>query len=278
MRVLILGATGMAGHVIQNYLSERSEYEVISASRSNELHSFDASDLSSVEQLLRNVKPDFVVNCVGVLVQASNADPALAVNVNSLLPHALACYGRQLGFRLIHISTDCVFSGQHGPYIESDPTDAWDHYGKSKSLGEVLDDKNVTIRTSIIGPEIRDDKTGLLEWFLAQIGLVQGYTRAIWSGVTTLELAKFVDHLLQKPELTGLVHLTNGKGISKFDLLCHIQETWSKDNVQIEPYCGKRVNKSLVSSRKDLEYSVPSYSDMLGDLKNWASGLPLSNN
>ncbi|WP_026245137.1 dTDP-4-dehydrorhamnose reductase family protein [Alkalispirochaeta alkalica] len=267
MRVLILGATGMAGHVIQNYLSASSKYEVVPASRSGSSHSFEASDLPSVERLLRATRPDFVVNCVGVLVQAANTDPALAVNVNSLLPHALVRYGREFGFRLIHISTDCVFSGQHGPYVESDPTDAWDYYGKSKALGEVIDDKNVTIRTSIIGPEIRDDKTGLLEWFLAQNGVVQGYTRAVWSGVTTLELAKFVDQLLQKPELTGLVHLTNGKGISKFDLLCLIQEIWSKGDVQIEPYCEKRVNKSLVSSRRDLGYVVPGYHDMLAELK-----------
>ena len=263
----MLGSTGMAGHVVAHHLQTLSAYEVLTASRSHGDLFFDACDHQSVERLLRAVKPDCVINCVGVLVQTSNQDPVLAVQVNSLLPHLLATHGLDLGFRLIHISTDCVFSGQHGPYIESDPTDAWDHYGKSKALGEVVDSKNLTIRTSIIGPEVRDPKTGLFEWFMAQEGVVKGFTRAIWSGVTTLELAKFIAFALETPDLTGLVHLSNDVGTSKYELLSLIQKIWQKQNVSIEPCGKKRVNKSFVSSRDDMSYVVPNYDTMLIELK-----------
>ena len=180
--------------------------------------------------------------------------------INAYFPHLLKRLSDEVGAKLIHISTDCVFSGKKGNYTEDDFRDADDVYGRSKALGEIINDKDLTIRTSIIGPELKENGEGLFHWFMHQCGEINGFRTAIWGGVTTLELAKAIDFSLDNG-IVGLIHLSNGVGISKFDLLNLFKEIWGKDTV-IKPYDGNEVDKSIEKSLR-LDYEVPSYRQML---------------
>ena len=170
---------------------------------------------------------------------------------------------------MIHISTDCVFSGTGGNYKESDVKDGKGYYAQSKALGEVINDKDLTIRTSIIGPELKNNGIGLLGWFLKQSGEVRGYTQAIWSGVTTLELAKYIYSYLQGSRLSGILHLTNNRPISKFDLLEIIKKVYQLNAISVVPYADYQSNKSFINTRVDVNYTVPDYQVMIEELKNW---------
>ena len=270
-KVLVLGAEGMAGHMIAAYLQRQSHYQVVPAARSSSTpeYRFDAAVPESVETLVREQKPDHVVNCVGLLVRQAADNPAMAIKINAEYPHQLALLAASTGFRLVHMSTDCVFSGRDGPYVESDPTDALDVYGKSKALGEISAPGVLTIRTSIIGPEISRHQTGLFHWFMEQRGPVRGFTRAIWSGVTTLELARAVVFALEKREISGIAHLTNNYAISKYNLLRCMVRVWDRSDVTVVPDSAQRVDKSIVSTREDFDYEVPDYYAMLSSLRDW---------
>ena len=268
-KILILGAAGMAGHVIAECLSQKSECEIIQCARSPltpDTIVLDVTEFSKVEDVLRDEKPDVVVNCVGMLVQASQDRVDQAILVNSYLPHFLSKLGREYGFKLIHISTDCVFSGNRGGYSEDDFRDGDTAYARTKALGEVINDVDLTLRTSIIGPELKQEGTGLLHWFLMQKGDIKGYTKVYWSGVTTLELAKAVDHCIYKG-VTGLVNLTMNRKISKYELLVECQKVWNHNKVRIIPDDAPVSDKSLVFHRTDLPFQLPAtYPDMLADL------------
>ena len=270
-RVLVLGSRGMAGHVLARVLRENPEIEVIGARRDHpdEALRFDAQELPTVERLINTIQPNVVVNCVGMLVKASNENPRSALLVNALLPHSLHELSRKCGFAFIHISTDCVFSGRDGPYIETDEADGLDVYAKSKWLGEIATGGSLTVRTSIIGPEISDHATGLFEWILQQSGEVNGFTRAFWSGVTTLELARAIAAWIVGPRPSGLVHFTNGEPISKYNLLRLICSIWEKNDVSIVPVPMPALNKTIISTRSDTHWSVPSYEQMLRDLRSF---------
>ena len=212
-RILILGAGGMAGHVMAEYLAQKPEYEVIRCARraaTPDTILLDVTEFSHVEDVLGEQRPDIVINCVGMLIQTSRDRLDQAILINSYLPHFLSRLGIKLkyGFRLIHISTDCVFSGDRGGYAEDDFRDGDTPYARTKALGEVINDRDLTLRTSIIGPELKQNGTGLLHWFLMQKGEIKGFTSAYWSGVTTLELAKVVDDCIAHA-ITGLVNLTH---------------------------------------------------------------------
>jgi len=268
-KVVVLGAKGMAGHVIAEYLSELDKYEIFGVAKEAGKHVTKIMDVLEKDKLhsyLSDIQPDIVINCVGMLVSQSNADVKSAIRTNALLPHELSDFGNQIGFKLLHLSTDCVFSGRDGNYTESSPKDGLDNYAKSKALGEVVNDKDLTIRTSIIGPELKNG-TGLLHWFLKQEGEIKGYTHAYWTGVTTLELAKAIDAMIDQ-DIRGLYHLCPKEKISKYDLLTLFQKVWNK-NITILPFEGYTIDKSLVCTRQDFQYKDLFYEDMIEELKLW---------
>lgn len=271
-KILVLGAGGMAGHVMAECLSKKQRYEVTRCARRTftpDTILMDVTDFSNVENILSEQQPDIVINCVGMLIQASQDRIDQAILINSYLPHFLSGLGRKYGFRLIHISTDCVFSGSRGEYSEDDFRDGDTPYARTKALGEVINDRDLTLRTSIIGPELKKNGTGLLHWFLMQKGEVRGFVKTYWSGVTTLELAKLADDCVVHGA-TGLVNLTTIPKISKYDLLVECQNVWRHDTVNIIPDDSHSSDKSLVSHRQNLEiHSPPAYSTMLVELRDF---------
>lgn len=270
LRIVVLGAGGMAGHIVTSHLQGREEWIVRGFARSSTPFAVQHVDITNLEVLqsaLRGERPDVVVNCVGCLVQASQADVANAVFVNSYLPHMLARWGAEDDFRLIHLSTDCVFSGRAGSYDETAFRDGDTPYARTKALGEVVNSRDVTLRTSIIGPELKRDGTGLLHWFLMEREPVRGYRDVYWSGVTTLELAKAVEHCISS-NVSGLVHVCPGEKISKLALLRLCSEVFLRGDVQ-EADDGPRSDKSLRNTRMDFRFSPPDYRTMLCQLRDW---------
>lgn len=261
----------MAGHVVYTYLNEKNKYQLLGTTNSNDFEGNTAKlDIFNQENLLgliENFNPDIVVNCIGMLINGANQFPDKTIYANSFFPHLLRRLSFEKSFKLIHISTDCVFSGKNGKYTEKSFKDATDIYGLSKSLGEINDASNLTIRTSIIGPEIKQKGEGLFHWFMNQRGPIYGYKSNIWSGVTTLELAQFIDWVIENP-LTGLCHLTNNDSISKFDLLHLFNAIYSKQLI-ISDEKDYASNKSFVNTNSAIGYSVASYKKMLEDQKEF---------
>lgn len=276
MKLLIIGGKGMAGHMIKDYFCERTEHEVWYTQReesSEEIKkaggiTLNVFDEASTAAILSKIKPDAVINAVGLLNNRADDRKLEAIYVNSLFPHKLAEHGRRLGFRTIHISTDCVFSGARGEYSETDIADGTTVYAKTKSLGEMVDNENVTIRTSIIGPELKSDGIGLFHWFMQQKGKVRGFRQVYWNGVTTLELAKVIDWILPR-KMSGLLHLCVSQKISKYDLLERLKKVFAREEVELVPFDGIQSDKSLVCTRTDFTYPVSDYSAMLDEMKYW---------
>lgn len=271
--IILLGSTGMAGHVLYHYLESTQKYNLIDVSFRKKLTEntivLDIRDKAALEELLIKVKPDYIINCIGILIKGS-ADTENAIYINAYFPHLLKKIGDQIGAKVIHLSTDCVFSGEKGSYKEDSFRDADDVYGRSKALGEIDDINHLTIRTSIIGPEIKKNGEGLFHWFIRirQQNEVVGYTNAIWTGVTTLVLAKAIESHLSGESASGIVHLTNGKRITKFELLNLFNSIWSKNNIIKEGIGKKNVDKSLTKSHT-FKYDVPSYEAMLREQFLW---------
>ena len=260
-RLLILGGAGMLGHKVWQRLSARFDARVTLRGRVSDyaalnlfdpkrvIEGVDVTDFARLDALIDEVRPEAVVNCVGIIKQLAEAQQAIpSITINSLLPHRLAAACASVGARLVHISTDCVFSGRRGMYREDDPSDAEDLYGRSKFLGEVGGAKAVTLRTSIIGRELRGT-SGLVEWFLQHRGgAVDGYEKAIFSGFTTLELADLIGDVLEKhPQLEGLYQVST-EPIDKLRLLQLLNEAYGA-NVIIRPSSAVRIDRSLDSSR-----------------------------
>lgn len=261
MKILVLGATGMLGHAVMQILSEDPELEVSGTVRAQSGKRFfpaniadrlvtgvDVENQDSLTEVLAMSRPDVVVNCIGLVKQLAQAyDPLQALPINALLPHRLAKLCSLGNARLIQISTDCVFSGKTGNYVESDFPDAGDLYGRSKLLGEVEYENSITLRTSIIGHELQSPHS-LIDWFLAQEGTCRGYTSAIFSGLPTIVLAKIIrDVVIPRPELFGLYHVS-ADPISKFDLLQLVAKKYGKD-IQIVPDDSLKIDRSLDSAR-----------------------------
>lgn len=228
----------------------------------------DAMDLASIDALLDRLRPDAVINCVGIIKQRPAAyDAVPSITINSLLPYRLAAKLDEWGGRLVHVSTDCVFDGSRGSYTELDRTDAPDLYGRTKALGEVTSPNSVTLRTSIIGRELREHRS-LLDWFLSQNGRkVAGYRRAWWSGVTTNHLADLISLLIeQHPELSGLFQVSSGR-MSKYDLLQLIREAFALD-IEIEPDDGLFMDRSLTGDKLEaaIGYRCPPWSELLSQM------------
>lgn len=277
MKVLVLGVTGMLGNAMFRVLSEQSDLRVFGSARNasarryfheqwqpNILGGVDVENHDSLVRLFGEVRPDVVINCVGLVKQLADADdPLQAIPINALLPHRLAALCRAGGARFIHISTDCVFSGTKGGYLESDFADADDLYGRSKFLGEVAYPHSITLRTSIIGHELSGARS-LVNWFLAQQGTIKGFTRAVFSGQPTVVLAGVVrDHVLPRPDLSGLYHVAAAP-INKYDLLRLVAQIYRKD---IEIVADERlvIDRSLDASRfrEVTGYRAPSWEEMI---------------
>ncbi|MCD1162387.1 dTDP-4-dehydrorhamnose reductase family protein [Peribacillus frigoritolerans] len=271
MKVLILGGKGMAGHVITAYFQKNPQYKVFYTSRDPECKDsiyLDITIPTKLEEIIESIMPDIIINCIGILNDHASNNPKLAFQVNSLLPHELVKLTERNNGKLIHISTDCVFSGTKGNYTEDDIPDGTSFYAQSKQLGEIISDKHLTIRTSIIGPELKADGIGLFQWFMKQKGEIKGYEKVLWNGVTTLELAKAIEVLIEN-NVTGLYHLGSGNKVSKYNLLKLIKRTFNKADVEILPDSHIVQDRTIKNTRNDFYYQIPTYEHMLKELKSW---------
>jgi dTDP-4-dehydrorhamnose reductase len=282
MKILVMGASGMLGNAVLRVMSQQHDWSVYGALRSPNpalqilapqaqlIHGIHADQPDSLMAAFGKSQPQVVINCVGLVKQlAISDDPLEAIPVNSLLPHRLAKLCELTHARLVHISTDCVFSGSKGNYSESDFPDAQDLYGRSKLIGEVSYRHAITLRTSIIGHELGRGH-GLIGWFLSQQGLVKGYTKAIFSGLTTYELSHIIrDYIIVNNDLCGLYHLA-AEPISKHDLLHIVNREYGKA-LQIEPDETVRINRSLDASRfsKVTGYVAPTWPHLIAQMREF---------
>lgn len=283
MRILILGGDGMLGHqLLRQFVGVQQvrvtlrlgpegyeRYGLFDQDRA--YYEIDARQTNALVQVLESFRPEAVVNAIGIVKQRSDAKEVIpSLEINSLLPHRLAQACRSIGSRLIHLSTDCVFTGRKGLYCEADTPDADDLYGRTKLLGEVVEPHCLTLRTSMIGPEL-SRKSGLLEWFLAQEGkTVKGFVKAIFSGFPTVELARIIELVLLKgPGLHGLYHVASDP-ISKYDLLTLIRDRLHLP-IAIEPDSTFECDRSLDASRfhKDTGYSPPPWDVMIDHMASY---------
>ena len=267
MRILVLGKTGMLGHVVYNYFKE-NDYEVFGTTTKEGTLQYDAyNNLEKIEDIITEIKPDVIVNCIGILNQVCEDNKVLAVKLNSLLPHYLDSLSTKYNFKFIHISTDCVYEGTKGKYDESSQPDATSFYGRSKALGEVKNTNSVTLRTSIVGPDANPKGIGLFQWFMKQENTVGGYTKVIWTGVTTIELAKQIEVAI-KNNLTGLNHVVNNDFISKKDLLELFKKYFNK-NIEITNNDKVISEKTLIKTDASYNFDVPSYEKMVEEMRDW---------
>ena len=269
IKVLILGSTGLIGHQVYNYLKLHSDYNLSNISYRKKLREdtilLDIRDEKVFLDKIEEINPDIIINCIGVLINSANKDPENAIFINAYMPHRLMKLADQIGSKLIHISTDCVFSGnKKGPYIETDEKDGKDTYAKAKGLGEIVNTNHLTLRTSVVGPELKTNGEELFHWFMNQSGTINGFTKAIWSGVTTLELAKAV-HWAIENKITGLYHITNNQAINKHELL-NLFKKHTKKEIEIIAVDGKEVYKNFIDTRREIDYIIPSYDKMIENI------------
>jgi dTDP-4-dehydrorhamnose reductase len=268
-KVLVLGSSGLIGHQVYIFLKDSNDYELHNISCRNKIQNdtilLNARDEKFFIDKITSIRPHYIVNCIGILINGSDADPENAIFLNSYMPHRLHRLADIINAKLIHISTDCVFSGdKKKPYVETDEKDGRGIYAKTKGLGEIINDQHLTLRTSVVGPELKNDGEELFHWFMNQSNGISGFTKAIWSGVTTVELAKAVKWSIDN-DITGLYHITNNSSISKYELLKLFQKHIKKD-INITPVDGKNVNKSFIDTRLLIKYRIPSYEQMVIDM------------
>lgn len=277
MKVLVFGASGMIGSAMIRVLSEKKDWQVFGTLRSEDAKRFfspaiannllagvDVDKHDALVRVFAQTRPDVVVNCIGLTKHHQEADdPLLAIPINALLPHRIAELCAVVGARLVHVSTDCVFSGTKGGYTEDDPADAKDIYGKSKLLGEVNYPHAITLRTSTIGHELQS-RYGLLEWFLSQEGHCKGFSRAIFSGLPNTVFAQIVrDIVIPRPDLSGLYHL-GASPIGKYDLLRLIADVYGKA-ISIVPDEQLVIDRSINSGRFNqvTGYLAPTWQELI---------------
>ncbi|MBR3645073.1 MAG: SDR family oxidoreductase [Lachnospiraceae bacterium] len=272
-KLLILGATGMAGHIAYTYLNETGKYDISTVCHSGKIepnsYELDIYDTVRLKEIIEKEKPNAIINCIGILIKGSKNNPANAIYVNAYFPHKLSeiLHSVLPDSKVIHISTDCVFSGSEGNYKDTDIKNALDTYGMTKNLGELINDKDLTIRTSIIGPELKKNGEGLMHWVFSQqkAGELNGYQKSIWGGVTTLELAKVIDVALDNG-IAGLYQVSNNEGIAKYDLVSLIVKEFNLP-IKVNAVEGVICDKSIWNSeRKDISYKVSTYEKMISDI------------
>ncbi|WP_166268181.1 dTDP-4-dehydrorhamnose reductase family protein [Marinobacter caseinilyticus] len=282
MRILVLGVTGMLGSAVFKTLAQDASHEAWGTLRSGAglayfteadhdrlIAGVDVLDHDSLVQVFNRIRPDAVVNCVGLIKQLSNAqDPLIALPINSMFPHRLARLCDLAKVRLVHISTDCVFSGRKGRYLESDVSDAEDLYGKSKYIGELHSYPHaITLRTSIIGQEL-SSRNALIDWFLGETGSIRGFSKAIFSGLPTVELARVIkDFVLPDKSLAGLYHVA-AEPISKLDLLRLVADEYEKE-IEIRPDDSVEIDRSLNGHRFSAAtgYVAPGWPELIQTMR-----------
>lgn len=271
MKFLVLGVSGMAGHTIALYLKEKG-HEIIGLARRKvgfvQCIQGDVMDEGFLRKTVLEGQYDVIINAVGILNHDAEENKFKAAFLNGCLPHLLADITKEMPTRIIHMSTDCVFSGKTGRYTESSFPDGELFYDRSKALGELNDHKNLTLRNSIVGPDMDPNGIGLLNWFMGQNNPINGYTRAMWTGVTTLQLAK----IMEKAALEGVVGLYNMvpiDNISKYNLLQLFNQYLRQNEMEIRPYDGFAVDKTLIRTRFDFREIVPGYEQQIVELAAW---------
>ncbi len=274
MRILVIGSNGMAGHMIVKYLQKQG-YDVQTAAKDNANYFLNVEDTTTVRSFLRDIKNDydFIINCVGLLVKDSNDRPDRAAIINSWFPHAIEHAVSESKTKLIHLSTDCVFDGKTGEYIETDIHTEMNAYGSSKSLGEVNNTKDITFRMSIIGTEIKSNGTGLLHWLLTNPSTdIPGWENAWWNGITTLQLAKCIEQYINNPTISGVYHLVNNEHkINKYDLLCKVNQIFDLGKNIVRTTGPKPVNKILMNTRTDFKFEISDYDTQITELKEFSN-------
>ena len=271
IKFLIFGSQGMAGKTIATYLNEQG-HDVTGFSRniSNDFKYIigDVTNKELVEKVIKEGEYDTIINCIGILNNFAEENPEMAVYLNSYFPHLLVSLTKNSNTQIIHMSTDCVFSGKKGGYVESDFPDGDTFYDRTKALGEISDDKNLTLRNSIVGPDIKESGIGLFNWFMKQEGTIKGYTNAKWTGLTTLELAKIMEKAAIE-RTSGLINMVHKESISKYDLLKLFNKYVRNDSLTIEPFEGFVADKPLVRTNFSLGYVVPDYETMISEMADW---------
>jgi dTDP-4-dehydrorhamnose reductase len=275
-RILILGSIGMAGHTITLYFKERG-YNIVAYSMTPFPYCDNiignAFETENFQRMLLEGEYDVIINCIGLLNQAAEDNNSNALYLNSYLPHLAADTIKNKKTKLIHMSTDCVFAGNTGPYYEKSLRDGATFYDRSKALGELEDNKNLTFRNSIIGPDMNESGIGLFNWFMKQNGTIKGFTCALWTGVTTLTLAKAMEKAIEE-NLCGLYNLVNNVSISKYDLLVLFNKYFRNNCLTILKNDDLKLDKSLRNTRKDFSFVVPSYERMVQEMKEWVDAHP----
>lgn len=274
-QVLVLGGAGMAGYVISTYFKEQG-YDVtvfdMTAVDGFESIVGSAIDIETLKKVVFEKPYCAVINCIGLLNRACDADRGLASYLNGYLPHFLSDLLKNTQTKLLHISSDCVFSGNNPPYTEVDMPDAYDNYGKTKAVGEVDNDKDITFRTSIVGPDRFPDKMGLVNWFMQQSD-IKGFTTVMWSGVSTITLARAMKSAIEQ-NIGGIYHLVNNEFISKHDLLALFNKYLRNGEVKITAESGKPQKKIIVNTRTDFDFKVPTYEEMVVEIAEWIKAHP----
>lgn len=272
MKFLVLGCNGMAGHIISLYLKEQG-HDVTGFARSKSKFVptivGDATDFDLLRGVVLAGKYDAVINAIGLLNQFAEFNHGAATLLNSYLPYFLAEITADTHTQIIHMSTDCVFSGKAGHYTEESLPDGATFYDRSKALGELNDNKNLTLRNSIVGPDIKASGIGLLNWFMQQPGpTVNGFTGAIWTGQTTLQLAKTMEEAARQ-RANGLVNAVPSESITKFELLKLFNKHLRANSLEIIPVDGVTADKSLVRTNFKFDYKIPDYETMVRELADW---------
>lgn len=277
MKILVLGASGMAGHMIATYLIEK-KHQVYTLSGHTPYDTntviLDLLNTTKLTDYLNSHNFDIVINCVGLLIKDCEEKKAKAVLLNAFLPHFLEEYFHDKATKIIHLSTDCVFSGKNPPYFENSISDGELFYDKVKSVGELVNDKDLTFRMSIIGPDSNSKGIGLFNWFMLQNGPISGYTNVYWNGITTLVLAKAIEYSITN-SITGLYHLVPDMSISKYELLKVFNEVFFSESLIIHPIEVVYSNKRLINTRTDFNYDIPDYRTMILEMKEWIDQHPL---
>lgn len=265
-RILILGSSGLIGHQIYNFLSKKKNYKVFGLSKKNKVsqdsYLIDALNTNNLSEIISKIKPEIIVNAIGLLISESDANPQLAYKLNAELPLQLSGIAINNNARLIHISTDCVFSGKKGvAYTESDLPDGSSVYARTKTEGEKVSENHLVIRTSVIGPELSNRDEELFNWFMNQTEEIEGYKTAIWSGITTLVLAENIEKFFTT-NITGIYHLASQEPISKY-LLLELLAKYFRNDIFINPVNKNDLNKSLLNTRKGINLEIPKYNEMI---------------
>jgi dTDP-4-dehydrorhamnose reductase len=280
MRILVLGVNGMLGHMVYDYLESTKKYQVYGTVRKvdpndkrnvTELNICENQDCLEIISKLSGqfITPvNVIINCIGTLIKESNENPSRAICINGWFPHYIEELFKNKLTKIIQISTDCVFSGKRGFYKDEDTPDETNFYGRSKAIGEIVNNKDLTLRTSIIGPELKSNGTGLFHWFMTTPGIMSGYINAYWNGFTTLELAKIIEKAIEQ-NITGLYQPTPKTSISKYDLLVHFNNIFECEKTIRQVELKSYIDKTLLDRRETLEFRKKLHQEMIQELKDW---------